>query len=182
METERLRLRPFREDDLDALHAMWSDPEVGPWVGGTHTSLDESVAELGEHLRHQERHGWAFWAVEERATGLLVGEVGLQRFEGRGPEVETGWCLVRSRWGLGYAREAAARWLEAGFTELGLDRIIAVVLPHNERSRAVCAALGMRESGIRDAYGAPHALYEIRRSDPRPRPGPRPRPSPTGGG
>jgi ribosomal-protein-alanine N-acetyltransferase len=159
--TERLTLRPFREDDLDAVHAMWSHPEVGRWVGGTHTGIGESVEELAEHLRHQAEHGFAFWAVLERATGRLVGEVGLMRFEGHGPEIEIGWCLVRDAWGQGYAREAAAAWLELGFGELGLERIIAVVLPENERSRRLCLRLGMREAGMRSAYGHQHVLYEV---------------------
>jgi RimJ/RimL family protein N-acetyltransferase len=159
--TNRLRLRPFRPDDVDALHAMWSHPEVGRWVGGTHADVTESVEELEEHLTHQARHGFAFWAVEERESGRLVGEVGLMLFENRGPDVEIGWCVRRDVWGRGYAQEAASAWLDAGFTELGLDRIIAVVLPSNTRSRRLCERLGMRETGMRWAYGADHVLYEV---------------------
>lgn len=158
--TARLRLRPFLPDDIEPLHAIWADPEVGPWVGGTHTDVAESIEELGEHLRHQERHGWGFWAVEEQSTGRVVGEVGLMLFEGRGPEVEIGWCVARDVWGRGYASEAAAAWLDVGFGALGLDRIIAVVLPGNVRSRRLCTRLGMRESGRRRAYGAEHVAYE----------------------
>jgi RimJ/RimL family protein N-acetyltransferase len=165
VETDRLLLRPFTDEDVEALHAMWSDPEVGPWVGGTHTDPSESVEELAEHLRHQQRHGFGFWAVEERATGRLVGEVGLMLFENRGPEIETGWCFVRETWGRGYAREAAARWLELGFDELGLDRVIAVILPENERSIRLARALGMRETGRRHAYGREHLLFEVVRAD-----------------
>jgi RimJ/RimL family protein N-acetyltransferase len=165
--TERLLLRPFREDDLGPCHAMWSDPAVGPWVGGTHTELQESVHELRHHMEHQTRHGFAFWAVEERESGLLVGEVGLQHFEGRGPDVETGWCLVRPAWGRGYAIEAARAWLTVGFEQLRLDRIIAVVLPDNARSRRVCDRLGMHEAGRRQAYGAEHVEY-VTRAPPRP--------------
>ncbi len=157
--SDRLLMRPFREDDLGPCHAMWSDPEIGPWVGGTHRELQESVDELQHHLDHQARHGFAFWAVEERDSGLVVGEVGLQRFEGRGPEIETGWCLARETWGKGYAAEAAARWIEVGLGELGFERIVAVVLPHNARSRRVCERLGMREAGLRPAYGADHVQY-----------------------
>jgi RimJ/RimL family protein N-acetyltransferase len=157
--TERLRLRPFSPDDLDAVHAMWTDPEVGPWVGGTHERVHESIDELQGHLDHHARHGFGFWAVEERSGGALVGEVGLQLFEGRGPEVETGWCLAREAWGKGYAVEAAAAWMATGFDVLRLDRIIAVVLPANARSRRVCARLGMREEGLRQAYGADHVEY-----------------------
>jgi [ribosomal protein S5]-alanine N-acetyltransferase len=162
--TDRLLLRPFVPGDVEALHAIWSDPEVGPWVGGIHTTLRESVDELQAHLDHQARHGFAFWAVEEREGGALVGEVGLQLLEGRGPDVETGWCLARRTWGRGYATEAARAWIETGFTRLGLDEVIAVVLPDNLRSRRVCERLGMRERGRRDAYGAEHLEYVIPRT------------------
>jgi RimJ/RimL family protein N-acetyltransferase len=58
--TRRLRLRPFVLDDLEAAHGMWADPEVGRWIGGRHARLEQSVEELQRHLRHQERHGFAF--------------------------------------------------------------------------------------------------------------------------
>ena len=138
---------------------MWADPQVGGWVGGTHTRLQESREELAQHMEHQTRHGFAFWAVEERETGALVGEVGLMLLEGRGPEVEIGWCFGRDSWGKGYATESAAAWLRAGFDELGLDRIIAAVLEENDRSRAVCERLGMVEDGRRSVYGAEHLIY-----------------------
>ena len=163
--TERLRLRPFTRDDLDELHAMWSHPEIGPWVGGTHTDRAQSVDELTEHLRHQAEHGFGFWAVEERETGRLVGEVGLMYFESRGPEIETGWCFVRDTWGRGYAREAATRWLEVAFEELGLERVIAVILPSNERSIRLAESLGMRQTGTREAYGREHLLFELGRAE-----------------
>lgn len=165
MHTDRLRLRPFTEDDLDELHAMWSHPDVGPWIGGAHTHPAKSIETLGEHVRHQQRHGFGFWAVEERDTGRLLGEVGLMLFEGRGPEIETGWCFTPASWGRGYAREATRKWLEIGFGTLGIDRIIAVVLPENARSIAVARAVGMRQTGTRHAYGGEHLLFELARDE-----------------
>ena len=161
--TERLRLRPFTDDDLDALHELWSDPAVGRWVGGTHVKIAESADELGQHLRHQARHGFAFWAVEERDTGKLVGEIGLQLFEGRGPEVEIGWAIAASGRGKGYAVEAASRWIDVAFGDMGLDRVIAVVLPDNLVSRRVCERIGMAEEGLRRAYGKEHVVYALER-------------------
>jgi RimJ/RimL family protein N-acetyltransferase len=161
--TERLLIRPFRPSDLHPLHAMWSDPEVGRWVGGTHERLQESREELGQHLDHQARHGFSFWAVEERESGDVVGEVGLMYLEGRGPEVEIGWCFARPTWGKGYATEAARAWLDAGFTQLNLDRILAAVLEENTRSRAVCERLGMHRDGQRRVYGLDHLIYALDR-------------------
>jgi RimJ/RimL family protein N-acetyltransferase len=164
--TERLRLRPFTHADLDALHAIWSDPAVGPWVGGAHEHLQESVEELQGDLDHQERHGFGMWAAEERSTGRLVGELGLQLFEQRGPDVEAGWCLARDVWGRGYATEAMRAWLDAGFEKLGLTRVIAVLLPDNLRSRRVCERLGFTEAGRRTAYGSDLVEYVSERPPP----------------
>mgnify|MGYP002335972051 FL=1 len=161
--TERLRLRPFTDEDLGALNAMWSHPEVGPWIGGRHTSRDQSAEVLAEHVRHQQRHGYGFWAAED--GGELVGEVGLMLFEGHGPEIEIGWCFARESWGRGLAREAAVRWLEIGFGELNLNRIIAVILPSNERSIRLARSLGMRPAGMRYAYGAEHLVFELARAE-----------------
>ena len=163
--TDRLRFRPFTDADLDALNAMWSHPQVGPWIGGTHASRDQSAGVLAEHVRHQRAHGFGFWAGEDRETGELLGEVGLMLFEGHGPEIEIGWCFTPDSWGRGLAREAAAKWLEIGFAELGLERIIAVILPENERSIRLAKSLGMRAAGMRYAYGSEHLVFELGRAE-----------------
>ena len=165
VDTERLRLRPFTDEDLDALYAMWSDPEVGPWIGGTHEHRGKSAEVLAEHVRHQQAHGYGFWATEDRESGELVGEAGLMLFEGHGPEIEIGWCFTRESWGRGLAREAAAKWLEIGFGELELDRIMAVILPSNDRSIRVAKAVGMRPAGMRYAYGNEHLVFELGRAE-----------------
>ena len=161
--TDRLTMRPFAADDLEAAHAIWSDPAVGPWIGGRHERLRTSIDELEGHLDHQARHGFSMWAALDRATGELVGEVGLQLLEGTGPEVEIGWCFARSAWGRGLATEAAEAWLRTGFEFLGLDRVVAVVLPDNARSLRVCEKLGMDEDGRRHVYGAEHVLLAVER-------------------
>ena len=163
-DTDRLRFRPFADDDLKALNEMWSHPEVGPWIGGSHSSRDQSAEVLAEHVRHQRAHGYGFWAGEDLETGELVGEVGLMLFEGHGPEIEIGWCFTRESWGRGLAREAAARWLEIGLEHLGFERIIAVILPENARSIRLAKALGMRAAGMRYAYGSEHLVFELARA------------------
>jgi RimJ/RimL family protein N-acetyltransferase len=161
--TDRLRLRPFTDDDLPVLHAMWSHPEVGPWIGGAHRDDAQSADVLAEHRRHQQRHGYGFWGAED--DGELVGEAGLMLFEGHGPEIEIGWCFARESWGRGLAREAAAKWLEVAFGELNQDRIIAVILPGNERSIRLARSLGMRPAGMRYAYGSEHLVFELGRAE-----------------
>ena len=162
--TPRLRLRPFEPDDAEAVFAVFSDPGVGRWVGGTHASLDDSRAMIERTRARQRDGGLAMWAAEERESGVLIGEVGLQPLELAGPEVEIGWTLGRAWWGRGYATEAAAAWLAAGFTSLRLEEILATVLPENAPSHRVAEKLGMRRSPeLREVWGAPHVIYRATR-------------------
>jgi RimJ/RimL family protein N-acetyltransferase len=160
-ETERLRFRPFTPDDVDAGYALWSDPDVGRYTGGPHVSHEQTRALIAAHARNQDRHGFSVWAVEDRETGELIGEVGLQPLEGSGPEIEIGWAFAPGAWGHGYATEAAQAWLDLAFGTLGLDEVIAVIRPENEASHRVARRLGMEPAGRRRAYGAEHDVYRI---------------------
>ena len=161
--TPRLRMRPFTEDDVDALHAVFSHPDVTAWIGVP--TREQAAETIAEHVAHQAAHGFGQWAAEDRATGALVGEVGIQLLEG-GPDVEIGWVIARDRWGEGLATEAALPWLEVAWDELGLDEVLAVIRPENAASRRVAEKLGMREAGTRHAYGREMALYALSRPRP----------------
>jgi RimJ/RimL family protein N-acetyltransferase len=74
--------------------------------------------------------------------------------------VEIGWSLAREVWGNGYATEAARAWLQVAFAQLGLDRVIATVLPDNVASHSVAQRLGMtREPALRHVHNAEHVIY-----------------------
>jgi [ribosomal protein S5]-alanine N-acetyltransferase len=158
--TQRLELRPFVVDDAPAIHAVYRDPEVMRHVGeGSVRELAQTEAMLREYIAHQQAYGYSFWAVIERAGGELIGDAGLYRLEGRGPEVEVGYTLGAAWWGRGYGTEAARACLAVGFEELGLDEIVAVADPANAASVRVLDKLGMRYVGPRQAYGREHVLY-----------------------
>lgn len=161
--TERLRMRPFEAADADALFAVFSDPAVGRFVGGPHAERADSAALIARNRAHQDRVGYSLWAVEERASGVLVGEVGLQLLELAGPETEIGWTLGSRWWGRGYATEAARAWLDVAFTTLGLDEVIATVLPENAASHAVARRLGMQPAGRRHVHDTEHDVYRASR-------------------
>ena len=164
--TERLRVRPFTPDDVEVGFALWSDPDVGRFTGGAHVTQEQSRALIASHLRNQLRHGFSLWAVEDRETGRLLGEVGLQPLEGTGPEIEIGWAFAPAAWGQGYATEAARAWIEHAFTTFDLDEIIAVIQPENLPSHQVARRLGMRPAGRRTVYGAAHDVYRLARPAP----------------
>lgn len=159
-ETERLRLRPLRAEDLGPLHAIYSDPSVAPWIG-VHT-LADTRKELERAVAAARDGGLGLWAVEERTSGRFIGDGGLQPFEGRGPEIELGYDLAPDAWGRGYATELARAWLAVAFGSLGLDEVIAVVKPAHRASRRVLEKAGMTQTGTRHAYGEALLLYVAR--------------------
>jgi RimJ/RimL family protein N-acetyltransferase len=140
--TERLVLRPFRDTDLDPWAALNADPHVTQYLGGplTRAESDRDAAGINELYASQ---GYGFVAVERRTDGAFLGACGLSKEQWYPDDLEIGWRLAREYWGHGYATEAAASWIEHGFTTLDLPRIIAVTDTPNLRSIAVMRRLGM---------------------------------------
>ena len=157
--TDRLRLRGLREGDLQRILDIYTHPRVRALIG------DHTLAELREELdfwiAHQAAHGWSLWALEELATGRLVGDCGLQPLELRGPEVELSYDLSPHVWGRGYATEAARATLSLAFGSFGIERVVAVVKSDHAASRAVLERLGCTATGERTAYGERLLGYEI---------------------
>jgi RimJ/RimL family protein N-acetyltransferase len=159
--TPRLELRVFTPADTPAIAHVFDDPEVMRHVGdGTVPTPATIDASLRAYAEHHARHGWSFWAVQERASGALIGDAGLWPLEGEGPEVELGYTLGRAWWGRGYATEAARACLDVA-RRLDLREVVAVADPENPASINVLTKLGMRRAGTRPAYGRPHAYFTI---------------------
>ena len=140
--TERLVLRPFREEDLEPWAALNADPAVTEYLGEplSRDECDRIAVAVNERYAAD---GYGFLAVERRSDGAFLGACGLTREQWFPDDLEIGWRLARQYWGHGYATEAAASWLEHGFTTLELPRIIAVTDTPNLRSIAVMRRLGM---------------------------------------
>ena len=146
METERLLLRQWRDDDLTPFAALNADPEVMAHFPAPLTP--EQAADLvGRHQALLEAGQPGVFATEVKTTGEFIGFVGLAvpRFEASfTPCVEIGWRLARSAWGHGYATEAARAALDHGFNTLALKEIVSFTAVGNLRSRAVMERIGMR--------------------------------------
>jgi len=157
-------LRAFVPDDAPEAHeTIWGDPRVMGLLDGP---LDQAASEreLARLIEHQERHGFSFWAVMDRESGLLAGECGLYLLEGRGPEVELGYSFGTRWWGQGYAVEAARAALDEAFGPLGLERVLAITRPENQRSQRVLERLGFTPAGTRLAYGHRQRAFELART------------------
>jgi RimJ/RimL family protein N-acetyltransferase len=163
LETERLLLRQFRESDLDAYARITGDAETMRYLGGDGPfDRDQAWRSIGYLLGHWEIRGYGLWAAEEKATGALVGRIGLYRPEGW-PGLEVGWLVDRKRWGEGLATEGARASLAHAFGRLGADRVISVILPENAASIRVAEKLGERYTETRQLQGHRVAVYAIER-------------------
>lgn len=144
LETERLVLRPFREDDLDAYLAMMQSAEVRRWlfVPDSFGRFD-AWAQMTSWLGQWELRGTGQWALEEKATGAFAGRAGTHRPERPDwPGVEIGWTLHPDHVGKGFATEAGARARDYAFEVMDLHEVFSCILPDNVRSAAVAKRLG----------------------------------------
>jgi len=172
--TERLRLRAWRQEDLEPFAALNADPEVMEFLPKC-LERHESDA-LAERFRDQlARRGYGRWAVEIPGVASFIGFVGLNdvNFDVPfAPCVEVGWRLAREHWGKGFASEAARASIRFGFEQVGLEEIVSFTVPNNVRSQAVMARVGMSRSAEED-FDHPilpvghalrrHVLYRIQR-------------------
>jgi RimJ/RimL family protein N-acetyltransferase len=150
IETARLRLRPHRADDLDAGFALWSNPATVQHISGTPSTRDESWARLLRYAGHWALLGFGYWAVEERASGRFVGDVGLGDFKrALEPSLdgmpEAGWVLDPTAHGRGYATEAARAALAWADANLAAGTSACIIAPENGPSLRVAEKCGFRE-------------------------------------
>ncbi len=167
IETERLVLRGWREDDLDnGFAAMMADEEVARFLSGDMRAKVRSDAwrEMALFVGHWALRGYGLFAVEEKASGAFVGRVGAWQ-----PECwvgfELGWALARPHWGKGYATEAAQAAGDWIFTQFQLDDIVSLIHIDNKTSQRLAYRLGMRVSGDTLHAGMRHEIWRISRED-----------------
>ena len=156
LRTERLVMRGFREEDLDAWAQLSGDAEVTRWLGDPDgLSREEAWRRMAYFLGHWELRGFGQWALIEQATGELVGRAGLLQPE-NWPGLEVGWMVGREHWGRGFAPEAGRATLDWARDSLGADHVISCIEDHNERSARVAEKLGMTVEGrtriVEDKY------------------------------
>ena len=142
-ETERLILRPWREDDAESLYKYASDPEVGPKAGWPpHTSVEDSRQIIRQVLSVPETY-----AVCLKESGEAVGSVGLKMGDAtdmtdRADECELGYWIGRPFWGRGLIPEASRELLRHAFEELNMQAVWCGYYDGNTKSRRVQDKLG----------------------------------------
>lgn len=171
-ETARLRLRPWRDEDVPHWVEMNADPRVMEFFPSVYSK--EYAEEVAARLRtHLEREGFGWWIAELKDRNRFAGTIAVQLvpFEAHfTPAYEIGWRLPYEMWGNGYATEGAQALLDFALTQLACDEIVAMTAALNVRSQRVMERLGMTHNAADDFQHPrletgdrlkPHVLYRI---------------------
>jgi ribosomal-protein-alanine N-acetyltransferase len=162
LHTTRLHLRPAGAADLEALHRLWTDPDVRRHLFDDRAlSLDEARSLLERSDAGFAERSLGLWCADERAGEALVGFAGFLHSDGE-PDLVYG--LHPSHWGRGLATEAARRVTEHAFSSPAAERVVASVDEPNQASIRVLERLGMHRTRRSMVDGKP-LLYYARERD-----------------
>lgn len=151
LETERLRLRQWKDEDYPAYARLNADPMVMRYFPSA-LSVQESHEQADKLRSLITERGWGVWAVELKASGEFIGISGLHTQAGdsgipHAPLTEIVWRILAANWGKGYAPEAARRILQFAFEDLALDAVYSFTAKVNTPSQRVMIKVGMKNTG-----------------------------------
>lgn len=166
IETERLILRPFTEQDAEASFIMNTDPEVMRYLGGVEPTSVEKVREMLKKstLADYEKHGFGRHAVIHKESKEFMGFTGL-KYIPELDEVDIGYRLIPKFWRQGYAYESVLPCMEFGYNELKLDRLVALANPENIASISLMKKLGLTYEKNVFIYDEDAVYYALNKSD-----------------
>lgn len=164
IETERLKFRRLTEDDFDILFDLRKDPDVSKYLGGVPTR-EKIERRLAWQVNNHATLGIGMCVMLFKPDGdKVVGFSGIQPLEDTG-EIEVGYTIAKSHWGMGIGSEACRAWLDYGFNQYGLERIVAVCDPENFGSYHIMEKCGMTyENNVR-AYESDCKMYAISKDE-----------------
>jgi RimJ/RimL family protein N-acetyltransferase len=166
IETERLLLRLPAADDAEPFVEIHQDPEVIARKQVTLTSppggKEVGARNVARMLRHWDRRGYGQWAVVERTTAQVIGCVGFLQTD---DVIELGWIFRRSRWGNGFATEAARAAIDWAWRTGRIDHVMSLIGRDNPASIRVATKIGQRfeGEGICPSSGENVMIYGIRK-------------------
>ncbi len=147
LETDRLRLRRWKDSDVEPFAAICGDPEVMKYIGdGSTRTLEETARSIEQFEIAWEERGFGLFAVELRATGELLGFTGFAHPDFLPellPSVEIGWRFGKQYWGRGYATEAAIGAMEFASNVLADQQIVSICQVGNTASTRIMAKIGL---------------------------------------
>jgi RimJ/RimL family protein N-acetyltransferase len=132
------------EADASDLHELYSDKDAMKYLTArTPSTVEESLDWVRAKMALQDADGLSMWSIVEKATDHVIGDSGLQYEDDSRTEVGLGFRLRRASWHQGFAFEASAACLRAGFEQLGIDRIFSMTHADNVAAQRLMLRLGM---------------------------------------
>jgi RimJ/RimL family protein N-acetyltransferase len=164
LETERLKVRQFKEEDFPNYSKLDSNPEVMRYIGAPRNQqqMTDRLTEIMEYYERFPQFG--VWALTDSHDDSFHGWVCLKHLDST-EEIELGYRLMHSSWGKGLATEASMGLLNYGFSKLNLGRIVAVTVNDNKPSQNVLKKIGMKYEKMAYFYSTNVLYFGLNRSD-----------------
>ncbi|SLN54040.1 hypothetical protein ROA7450_02774 [Roseovarius albus] len=158
LRTQRLLLRQWQANDIDAYVRYFSDPEAARYFGGARNP-DEAWRHMAQNIGHWHLNGFGYWAVEEIGTGVFIGCVGLWKSL-EWPELELGYWIDDRQQHKGFAEEAAIACIQYARETLNAPSLVSYIDPANVPSQRLASKLGAINEKIIDLAGqGAHLVY-----------------------
>jgi ribosomal-protein-alanine N-acetyltransferase len=166
LNTGRMRLRPISTGDVDALHTLWTDPDVRRYLWDDRIIPRETVEQIvAQSLATFDADGFGYFALElQDRADELIGFCGHRRADIEG-QIELLYGIHPAYWGEGLVAEAAREVLRFGFESCAFDRVIAATDTPNQQSVRVLQKLGMTFQCRREFHGLDTVFYSMTRSE-----------------
>jgi len=165
LETPRLLLQTWTEDDLESLYALYQHPDTLKFYHNKPLTLPQAQRLLNELIEHQKKHGFSLWACQLKLTQQIIGFAGFMTLEDN-LGIDLGYHFTRLVWGQGFATEAAKHCLNYGFNNLSFERVLAMTNPNNQASKRVLIKIGMIFQKQIIYKNKPFDLYQIDKNYP----------------
>lgn len=165
IETRRLQLRHFTLNDTDDLYRIYRHRKLFKYMSDEKPLLREQARGLIHSLTETwQQHGFGVWAIVYKKHQKLIGHCGFKFLENT-PEIQMGYLLLPSYWGMGLGTEAASAALKYGFEITQLERIVAIAKSENIASRRVMEKVGMKYEKDAYYYNNFVVYYSIKQED-----------------
>ncbi|SFL77065.1 Protein N-acetyltransferase, RimJ/RimL family [Paenibacillus sp. 1_12] len=159
LETPRLYLRHYINEDIDALYHLFSDPETMQFYPSPF-SFQQTEQWIQRNIARYDKDGFGLWAVCLKDTHVCIGDCGLikQQINGK-TEIEVGYHISKQHWSKGYASEAALACKEYGFYQVGLSKLVSIIDPRNMASIRVAEKIGFSKEEEAVIFNKNHYIY-----------------------